>query len=186
MAAEKKWFIRKKKNIRQEGRVALSDFFWPQSHPDGWKDRHIFCLGLFENMVHTLPEDASVLVREARSYIFGGYHNHEYPHILAIQPEPLVAILRAITEEKGIEGENDLSGQYTRVTVGKVSHDHQWGILSSVDSRDIWPGLDPHIINWKNMHYAERILSVDAYKNLVSRDPHVFIKALCLKMTLDK
>lgn len=166
---------------RIEGRVALCDFYCEDTKPPGWEDGVVFCLGLMNSLFSRLPENSSDVVQRARSYVFTGYNGREYPHFIALRPEPLIAILRSLSTLRGIRDEYE-SGDYIRLTPAKISKSLGRSVLVSVDSRKIWPTLDPKDINWNGMHYAEKLLSKEDYRDLVFQDKYAFLRAICAKI----
>jgi len=170
------------RGIRQEGRVALVDFYLPHP-PVGWCDWTVYVLGLQEYTCKPVPEDACPAVREAHSYFFRGYGKIQdpYPHIIAPRPEPLFSILSNIREVRGIQGDLDLSGKLVRLTGAKVSEDETRAVLVSGDSRGYWPTFDPHDVNWNQMHYDEKLLTVTDYRRIIAQDEFAFLRALGIK-----
>lgn len=175
------------RGIRQEGRVALSDFFPPEpppaawKGPEGWDCRLVFSLGLFDYRLREIPGNASYAVREARSYFFT-FPDSDYPHLVAKRHIPLAALCRCLARARGLGDDADSTGRYVRATPALVSCDRQRVILISGDSRKIWYTNEPSDVDWDLMHYDERLLTLEAYQEIVKEDPFAFLKAIGVRI----
>jgi hypothetical protein len=55
-------------------------------------------------------------------------------------------------------------------------------ILISGDSRKIWYTNEPSDVDWDLMHYDERLLTLEAYQEIVKEDPFAFLKAIGVRI----
>ncbi len=169
---------------RQEGRVALWDFFFSEAPPIGWRDGHVFALGLGNYQFKTPLAEANEPTREARRFLVPGYQKGDpYPHVISVRPEPLFAILHDIRIAKGIDEQHDVSSQWVRPTAAKLSLTENKAVLVSGNSRDMMPTIDPNDVNWNLMHYDELLLTPEIYLSIVSLDKLAFLKALGIRVS---